>query len=137
MFTILGLFTSLVAAGALPLVARTQTQSLDDPASILKCIDVSLSYPRWEITHLSFTTINYRDGKRVGDIKFVAHNVAANTTTDCFAESIDLSGASSIWHKCKSVETTFQFSLINYDLKLQGTWGCGGTPEYVFFFFPA
>jgi hypothetical protein len=92
------------------------------------CSDISTSNPRWEITKLVFTSIDYREGSTKGDIRFVAHNVAADTTFGCVAENIDLKGATDVWYDCSVPGTSFQFVLATYDLKLRGSWECKDEP---------
>ncbi|GAB1316323.1 hypothetical protein MFIFM68171_06533 [Madurella fahalii] len=99
---------------------------------VQECINVSTSNPRWEISNLAFTTINYNTGGRTGDIRFNFYNPAVETTTACTAENIDMSGGSKLWHDCSVVGTGFQFSLTDYGLKLRGTWSCGDDEISVF-----
>lgn len=135
------LVTSLLAVGvaSLPTTAadKKTTVVVVSTSSILsraggldieKCIQESKSHPRWEISNLDFTTINYNTGGRTGDITFNAYNPAVETMTSCRASNIDMSGGSKAWHDCTVAGTGFQFSLTDYGLKLKGTWNCGDDP---------
>ncbi|KAK0623683.1 hypothetical protein B0T14DRAFT_565016 [Immersiella caudata] len=97
------------------------------------CSDISTSNPRWEITKLVFTAIDYREGLTKGDIRFVAHNVAADTTFGCVAENIDLKGATDVWYECSVPGTSFQFELATYDLRVRGSWECKDEPATKYF----
>lgn len=126
------LVTSLLAVG----VASAPTAGTTVVGTILsrggldieKCIAESKAHPRWEISNLDFTTINYNTGGRMGDITFNAYNPAIETMTSCRASNIDMSGGSKLWHDCTVAGTGFQFSLTDYGLKLKGTWNCGDSP---------
>ncbi|KAM7213826.1 hypothetical protein V8F06_010822 [Rhypophila decipiens] len=91
----------------------------------MACVDVSLSYPRWEITNMVFTVVNYSQAYTIGDVAFTARNPAINLSTNCWAEDIELSGSSDAWHACTVPGTDFQFRLGSYDLKMRGSWDCG------------
>ncbi|KAK0646735.1 hypothetical protein B0T16DRAFT_414178 [Cercophora newfieldiana] len=142
MFRLLGLISGLVglaASRALSVAPRGDTPSnqleviapsgyTSDFKVASTCSDISTSNPRWEITKLVFTSIDYREGSTKGDIRFVAHNVAADTTFGCVAENIDLKGATDVWYDCSIPGTSFQFVLATYDLKMRGTWSCSDAP---------
>ncbi|KAM7193635.1 hypothetical protein V8F20_008272 [Naviculisporaceae sp. PSN 640] len=96
-----------------------------DKAATTACIDTSLSYPRWEITNMVFTVVNYSQAYTIGDVAFTAHNPSINLSTNCWAEDIELSGSSDAWHSCTVPGTDFQFRLGTYDLKMRGSWDCG------------
>jgi hypothetical protein len=137
MFRLLGLISGLVGLA----VSRAVDVAISPRGDIVSsnaftsdfkvasaCSDISTSNPRWEITKLVFTSINYREGSTKGDIRFVAHNVAADTTFGCVAENIDLKGAQDVWYDCSVPGTSFQFVLATYDLKVRGTWECSEAP---------
>ncbi|KAK1753319.1 hypothetical protein QBC47DRAFT_431801 [Echria macrotheca] len=103
-----------------------------ESSDVQKCIDLSTSSPRWEITNLDFTTINYNTGGRMGDIRFNAYNPAVDTNTACTASDIDMSGSSTAWHDCSVAGTGFQFSLSDFGLHVKGNWTCGGEQKKIF-----
>ena len=49
-----------------------------DRTASVQCIDVSLSYPRWEITNMIFTAVNYSQGNTIGDVAFTAKSFTLN-----------------------------------------------------------
>jgi hypothetical protein len=131
MSILFGLLLSAVAVGATPVTRDVDTRVLADGASSAKgCVDVSYTYPRWTISNLVFTIVDYNTGGRNGDVTFSAHNAANNLSTDCFARDIDLNGATGKWHNCTAPETSFQFSLESYDLRMKGSWDCGSGADF-------
>jgi len=120
---LLCLFLDLVAAAAVRDLALRAGPA--DKAASVQCIDVSLSYPRWEITNMVFTAVNYSQGNTIGDVAFTARNPALDLSTNCWAEDIELSGKSEAWHTCTVPGTDFQFSMRNYELTMRGSWDCG------------
>jgi len=135
MLRLLGLISGLVGlAAARVLVPRAgdlvaSNAFTSDFKVASTCSDISISNPRWEITKLVFTSIDYREGSTKGDIRFVAHNVASDTTFGCVAENIDLKGAKDVWYDCSVPGTSFQFVLATYDLRVKGTWECSDAPS--------
>ena len=65
---LLCLLLDLVGAAAVVRDLAIRAGPLSDKAASVQCIDVSLSYPRWEITNMIFTAVNYSQGNTIGDV---------------------------------------------------------------------
>jgi hypothetical protein len=131
MLFLLGLISGLVGLGVSRAVGSTSTDLIltgRDVVVTSACDDVSRSNPRWEITKLVFTSIDYRLGGTKGDIRFEAHNMAVDSLIGCVAENVDFAASTDIWYNCSVPGTSFQFSLATFDLRVRGTWECSGSP---------
>jgi hypothetical protein len=99
------------------------------------CSDVSLSRPEWYVYYPTLTTVNASTGGTTGDVQFQAFNLMTGQSSNCSAHNIDLepgtAEAQSVWHKCSTPETVFQFKLSTLEMRLNSTWTCGDLPQYV------
>lgn len=95
-----------------------------------ECIKTSLTNPTWGIYGPTLLVVNSSSDGTQGDVRFLTLNTATGISANCTAEDIELdpmgSEALSIWHNCSVPDLYFQFSLTSFEMRLKGTWSCGG-----------